>query len=492
MELRAPGSPVQAQLPHGMIPPLPDPRMRRDMSPRGRQRGPVQGVEVEVLAINSSTPQWAGVRQPRSPSPEQIRPTPGYAQNHSDAFEEEEEGGRAIRSSCVEVAQLEEVQQDISGLYIEIEAVRDLHTKEIGRFILELGDFRTAQQSLADAVQKGTEAIGALHNQHNVLLETVEALKRAQATSAKENESLQARQGHEFQALMKETSKCFADIELLKGSQSQELERLQSQLDTRVDLLFRELDADLAKLRDEMQQQLLHSSMSCEDVQCLQLDRSISPKRRAKAYHGAEKDGVAASPTVLEGANLGGGAPSVSSSYRLSPRSSGPYKEASEPQRSPRTEASSLTASRRSCGRSGGGSTSTAVAPAGAGAAAAPGEVPPAMVATLERYTHRGSPLGQTCPPGSSPLSGNRSPSGSVALPSGAALVRPDAHQAQRRHASSAVIPSAAPQQRSPPGSPRPPTGERFGFSPQEACEALVPRSPLLNFGGHGRPSYNR
>lgn len=118
-------------------------------------------------------------------------------------------------------ADMEDVLQRIYKQSGEIEALRCLHTREIGRFVHELGDLRAMQGAFA-------EVQDALQLQHSVMKESLDELQGQQALSA--------------QALAK-----------IHMRQDWTSENMHYQHGCEIKAVLRDVKAEMARLRDDLQ-----------------------------------------------------------------------------------------------------------------------------------------------------------------------------------------------------------------------------------------------
>jgi len=191
-----------------------------------------------------------------------------------------------------------EVRQDEFGDLVrelekqrgEVEALRAVHTQEIGRFVLELGELRSLQATAAQESKRHEDVLeqhgGALElcresaERHEATLERYSgALEKHSSTlqlhalkfesheeingETGENqedadrwsnlaESLRPHSVRQLDAIRRDTSKCLAEVAELRDTQTREVRGLKQQQNLLLDRVLRGVDADMRKLRQDL------------------------------------------------------------------------------------------------------------------------------------------------------------------------------------------------------------------------------------------------
>jgi len=188
-------------------------------------------------------------------------------------------GSRRSLHNSASIRDLElegDVRDEVREARHELRHLHDLHTRELGRFVLELGELRKSQDLLQEALQRDGCAIEALRAEQSLLRSGMHALRQeaprrsAQAPAAPALEQPSTGQRDDWKdVLREEASKCHDEIDILRNAQLSLFGEMRSQQTHVINGVLAEVGNDMAKLRQDLMERVGAVSNSCQ-VESLQ------------------------------------------------------------------------------------------------------------------------------------------------------------------------------------------------------------------------------
>lgn len=141
-------------------------------------------------------------------------------------------------------SELKELQREFGKCRADIDALRSMHTREIGRFVHELAEFRTVQVSLTEICEKAAVSVE----------QQAGAISELQCQKV----SLQR----------EDTGKCFAQLEELKSTQIRDTNTLQTHQNRMAAEILRSVNNEMEKFREDVIRQVRPAGRESQEARC--------------------------------------------------------------------------------------------------------------------------------------------------------------------------------------------------------------------------------